>query len=108
MNSEHLYFNAFNLLPQIGPVRFQKLLNFFPSLAAAWHASESELLESGVEQQIVAAILDHRQKTDVEAEFSKLEKYGIFIIIILLYFKILDPVIWAILKALTSLLNINF
>ena len=41
-------------------------------------------------------------------QFAKLEKYGIFIIIILLYFKILDPVIWAILKALTSLLNINF
>ena len=41
-------------------------------------------------------------------QFAKLEKYGIFIIIILLYFKILDPIIWAILKALTSLLNINF
>lgn len=41
-------------------------------------------------------------------QFAKLEKYGIFIIIILLYFKILDPVIWAILKALTSLLNIHF
>ncbi len=41
-------------------------------------------------------------------QFARLEKYGIFIIIILLYFKILDPIIWAILKALTTLLNINF
>lgn len=41
-------------------------------------------------------------------QFAKLEKYGIFIIFILLYFRILDPLLWAILKALTSLLNINF
>ena len=41
-------------------------------------------------------------------QFAKLEKYGIFIIFILLYFKILDPIIWVILKSLTSLLNISF
>ncbi len=41
-------------------------------------------------------------------QFARLEKYGIFIIFILLYFRILDPLLWAILKGLTTLLNINF
>ena len=54
--------------------------------------------------RVVVSLLPKRAAN----QFAKLEKYGIFIIFILLYFNILDPIIRAILKALTSLLNINF
>ena len=54
--------------------------------------------------RVVVSLLPKRAAN----QFAKLEKYGIFIIFILLYFKILDPIIWVILKSLTSLLNISF
>lgn len=54
--------------------------------------------------RVVVSLLPKRAAN----QFAKLERYGIFIIFILLYFNILDPIIRAILKALTSLLNINF
>ena len=48
LNPEHAYFNSFNQIPQIGPVRFQKLLNFFPNLETAWRAPVRALLQSGI------------------------------------------------------------
>ncbi len=77
MNLEHLYFNAFNHIPQIGPVRFRKLLNAFPTLQEAWQAPTAELLRAGLEDTIVQKILEARSQIDPEAEFAKLEKFKV-------------------------------
>lgn len=74
------YFNAFNLLPEIGSVRFRKLLNFFPSLQAAWGASFKELAQAGLEEPVVQKILDARDQIDPEAEFEKLQKLKIGVV----------------------------
>ena len=73
LNPEHVYFNSFNQIPQIGPVRFQKLLNFFPNLETAWRAPVGELLQSGIEENIVNEILKLRREMEPSAEFAKLE-----------------------------------
>lgn len=80
--SDHIYFNAFNLIPQIGPVRFRKLLNFFSNLEAAWQAPVAELLQSGLEENVVNEILRLRRETDIAAEFAKLEAQKISLITI--------------------------
>ncbi|OGE91576.1 MAG: DNA protecting protein DprA [Candidatus Doudnabacteria bacterium RIFCSPHIGHO2_02_FULL_48_21] len=74
MNTDHPYFNAFNTIPQIGPVKFAKLLNFFPNLQSAWQASPFDLAACGLEQAVVEKILETRQNFDPIAEFARLEK----------------------------------
>ena len=78
VNAEHhLYFNAFNLIPQIGPARFRKLLHFFESPKAAWQANPSQLAEAGLEEPVIAKVIEARRKIDPELEFSKLADYGL-------------------------------
>ncbi len=76
----HIYFNAFNLIVQIGSVRFRKLLNFFPSLETAWQASATEFRQAGLEEEVVAKILEKRREIDPQAEFTKLEQQKIRLI----------------------------
>ena len=77
MSEHHIYFNAFNIISQIGSVRFRKILNFFPDLKTAWHAPAGDLKQAGLEDQTVAAILERRPQINPEAELSKLEKQHI-------------------------------
>ena len=72
MQTDHPYFNAFNLIPQIGSVRMRKLRNFFPDLETAWQAEHGELLRSGLEENIVNKILETRKIVDPHEEYSKL------------------------------------
>lgn len=78
--ADHPYFNAFNLIPQIGSVKLRRLLNFFPDLKSAWHASRAELTNSGLEQIVVDKILETRQALDPHAEFARLENLHITLI----------------------------
>lgn len=80
--TEHIYFNSFNQIPQIGPVRFQKLLNFFPDMETAWSASINELAEAGIEENIINEILQLHREIDPAAEFAKLEAQKISLITI--------------------------
>ncbi|MDP3740755.1 MAG: DNA-processing protein DprA [bacterium] len=77
----HLYFNAFNQIPQIGSVRFRRLLNYFPDLEAAWSAPASELAKSGIEESVVEKIVHLRAQIEPYAEFEKLEKHGASMIV---------------------------
>lgn len=79
---DHPYFNAFNLIPQIGPVKFQKLLNFFPDLATAWQASASDLETAGLEKNVVSQILLARREINPERAFADLERAGVKIVTI--------------------------
>ena len=75
--TEQLYFNAFNLIPQIGSVRFRKILNFFPDLESAWTASATDMEKCGLEQAVVSKIIEARANIDPEQEFALLSKQNI-------------------------------
>lgn len=77
MNPEHLYFNAFNQIPQIGSVRFRKLLNGFATLQEAWRAPAQALLSAGLEEPVVSKILEERGRIDPEREYEKLRAKNI-------------------------------
>lgn len=77
---EHIYFNAFNQINQVGSVRFRRLLNFFPDLETAWRAPIQQLQQAGLEESIVQKIIEARTQVDPETEFAKLQKQNIRLI----------------------------
>ena len=82
MTTEKKYYNAFNLIPQVGPLRFKKLCSYFNSLEDAWRASGSEFKKAGLEEKVVNIILEERNKVDVEKETEKLARENIEIVVL--------------------------
>jgi DNA processing protein len=76
-SSSSLYLHAFNLLPQFGPTRLQKICDFFESPEQAFSASEQHLLQAGIESEIVKKFLAHRTTLHLEQEAEKLNREGI-------------------------------
>lgn len=74
------YYNSFNLMPQIGPIRLRKLRAYFSSLQNAWEANSSELRAAGLEEKIAEKIIENRKKIDPDVELQKLEKENIKIV----------------------------
>jgi DNA processing protein len=74
---EALYLHGFNLMPQFGPARLFKLINYFESFEQAYHASLSELVESGIEEEIIEAFLKRRANINLDQEAENLEKEDI-------------------------------
>jgi DNA processing protein len=79
-NSDHKFYNAFNLIPQIGPARFKKLGASFGAMESAWNADAHEYAKAGLEENVIEKILENRKKISPDAEFEKLEKAGIKIV----------------------------
>ena len=77
--SIHLpYIHGFNMLRCIGPKSFEKLgLYFSENFQRAWTASETELQNAGIAEEITKEIIEKRKKIDPEIEYEKLEKSGI-------------------------------
>lgn len=75
------YYNAFNLFPEIGVVRFRKLLNYFPDLEIAWQSGIGELLQAGLDKKLAEKIYAERKNINPDEEFEKLAKEKIEIII---------------------------
>lgn len=82
MLTEKIFINAFNLIGNIGPVSFKKILSNFSSIELAWQASEQKLKNAGLDEKIIANIVNKRNGINPEAEFKKLEKKEINIITI--------------------------
>jgi DNA processing protein len=74
------YYNAFNLMPQIGPIRLRKLRAYFPSLQNAWEADFSLFRAAGLEEKIAEKVIENRKNIDPDAEWEKLEKENIKIV----------------------------
>lgn len=75
------YYNAFNLIPQMGPIRFSRLENHFPSLKEAWDAGVLDLKQSGIEEKIAEKIFEKKKSIDVEKEWEKIDKENIRILV---------------------------
>ena len=76
-----MHWIAFSRVLGIGPVRFQKLLNFFQDdVARAWKASSTELSAAGLDQRTIHAFLQQRSQIIPEQELEKLERLRIQVI----------------------------
>lgn len=82
MSNEQKYFNAFNLIDGIGPIKFKKLLAYFNSLEKAWLADERDFVQTGLEDKIIKEIISKRPIINPDKEFEKLLKEKISVVTI--------------------------
>ncbi|NOQ68327.1 DNA-protecting protein DprA [Patescibacteria group bacterium] len=79
---DHKYYNAFNLISQMGPLRFKKLCDYFDTIESAWNANSGEYEKAGLEKTVIEKIIQLKKEISPEKEFEKLEKENIKIITI--------------------------
>ncbi|NQU77304.1 DNA-protecting protein DprA [Candidatus Falkowbacteria bacterium] len=80
MPSDLIFWNAIAKINKIGPKRFKKLYNHFPTMEAAFHASHTELLQAQIEEKIASEFILKRSEINPEKEAEILEKENIKII----------------------------
>ncbi|MFA5047941.1 MAG: DNA-processing protein DprA [Patescibacteria group bacterium] len=74
---EQSYWIAFSQLKNIGPIRLQRIISFFPDLETAWLANTIDLQTAGLEEKIAQEIIIARGQLDPAAELEKIQKAGI-------------------------------
>ncbi len=79
---DHKFYNAFNLISQMGPMRFKKLCDYFDTMEDAWDANLIEYKKAGLEKNVIEKIVQLKKNISPEKEFEKLEKEGIKIVTI--------------------------
>lgn len=72
MPNDAKYYNAFNLIEGMGPVRFKKLARYFKNLENAWRAGAHELDQSGLDRKIIEKIISLRPAISPDKEWEKL------------------------------------
>jgi len=83
MNSNELkYWLAFSKMPEIGAVKFKRLIAFFENLEQAWKARVPELIKAGIEEKYAYIIIDKRNIIDPDIELEKIQKQNISVITI--------------------------
>ncbi|MCK5413057.1 MAG: DNA-processing protein DprA [Candidatus Pacebacteria bacterium] len=80
--ADQKFFNAFNLIPQMGPIRFAKICVHFPSLENAWQANLQDFQQAGIEFAIAEKIISQKRNISPDQEMEKLEKEEVKIITI--------------------------
>jgi DNA processing protein len=81
-NSEHVFANAFYCIPQVGPVKLNKINSFFGSLKQAWEAGTAQLSKSGLDEKSVRIILEKRQTIDPYKKFEELNQSGLSVLLL--------------------------
>ena len=79
-HKELLAWLSFSSFPGIGPLRFKLLLNYFQTAERAWNASQKELLEVGLSQNLVNKLWDFKRTFSSEKYFQEVAKKDIKII----------------------------
>ncbi len=74
---ERDYWLGFSIFPGVGPKRFKTLLDYFSTAKEAWNASESELIESGLGEQLTEKFLAYRSHFSLESYFQKLQQKSV-------------------------------
>jgi DNA processing protein len=74
------YWIAFNLVPQIGPVKVRRLLDHFGDLATAWTASAHDLAQAGLDHRATENLLQARRDLDLDAEMDKIARAGVHVL----------------------------
>ena len=68
------YWLAFSLVPQIGPVKVQRLLTHFGDLETAWRANAFDLTAAGLDKRALENLLETRKTIDLDAELEKIAR----------------------------------
>lgn len=83
MSSQIKYWLAFNQINPIGPIRHQRLLDYFGDLKDAWQAPRQELIQAGIEPKIVDEVVDLMSNIDSDQELEKIKELKINLVTIL-------------------------
>lgn len=71
-----------NQIQKFGPIRFKKLINFFPSIQDAWFASRQDLIEAGIESELIDDFFIKRETIIPEELWKTLEKEDVQVVTI--------------------------
>lgn len=74
---ELAYWVGFNKVLGIGPARLRALLDFFGSIAEAWHADAASLTEVGLDRRSISNLLAARKSLDLTRELERLDRAGV-------------------------------
>lgn len=77
-----IYANAFNLIPEIGPVTLQKLFNHFGSWHRAWIGSASDYIDAELTAKTINQIIAKKPKINPEQMFAELTRRQIEVVLI--------------------------
>ncbi|MGH7204298.1 MAG: DNA-processing protein DprA [Candidatus Levyibacteriota bacterium] len=71
---------ALSVCNGIGPVRFQKLYDYFGSAQTAWEASLDELKRSGIGNKMSEDLQDFRKKFSLDRYLERMHKEGVWFV----------------------------
>jgi DNA processing protein len=74
--SNQAYWLGLSLVPQLGTVRIQQLLTAFGTAKNAWEATEKDLRDVGLPEQVLNSLLKTRKTLDLASEIRKVEALG--------------------------------
>lgn len=78
---DHVYINAFNMIPGIGAQKLFFLSNYFSSFEKAWHAPTEELALAGFSAKLLSATLLHRARIDPITLWEKMTQANIQLLV---------------------------
>jgi DNA processing protein len=78
-NNQHLYYLAFSYFPDIGPMRFRQLVDYFGDVQKAYLAPEKELKEL-LGPKLLRNFIDFRNKFNPAETYRQITKKQIFVI----------------------------
>jgi len=74
MEQELKYWIGFSLVKGIGPVRVERLLEFFGSLQAAWEANPRQLQEAGIHGKLCQQLAQVRKNISLDAVLEEIRE----------------------------------
>lgn len=77
---EKVFYNAFNLVPNTGPSKFRKIIDYFESAEKAWKSKPNEFEQIGVKKSWINDFEIKRSQINPPDEIKKLEKENIQIL----------------------------
>ena len=77
MTDDLRYWLGFNLVPGIGPARFEALQRYFGSLETAWAASGASLRAAGLPRDAVESLQYRRDRLDLVSELRRVQQAGV-------------------------------
>lgn len=77
-----IYANAFNLIPQIGPMGLMKLYNHFGDWHSAWIGRGQDYIDAGLNAKTINQIIAIKPKINPEQSFAELTRRQIEVVLI--------------------------
>ena len=79
---ERVYWVLLTMVKQIGPARFNLLLDRFGSAEAAWKAPLLDLAGAGLERRAIESLGKLRSTVDPEVEWRRIKQQGVSVVIL--------------------------